>query len=153
MRPRQRRARSGQRGAAALEFALSLIFLIPLLLGTLDYGYYFWVGVNAVEAAKEGVAAAARAGNGVPNCGSPLAAAPTVAGSARATAYLINSVGAAMAANATVTVTCVAAPVNPSWRIVVQMDFPPAVGFVRVGMPTSAIAGRVRFRTQPLVRR
>ena len=45
------RKRLGQRGAVAVEFAFSLFFLVPLLLGMLDYGYYFWIGVNAVQAA------------------------------------------------------------------------------------------------------
>ena len=37
--PRRQRSR----GVAALEFALSLTFLVPLLMGTLDFGYYFYV--------------------------------------------------------------------------------------------------------------
>ena len=28
----------------AIELALSLVFLAPLLLSTLDFGYYFYVG-------------------------------------------------------------------------------------------------------------
>jgi hypothetical protein len=40
-RPKHKRAQ--QRGAAAIEFALSLTLLIPLIFGILDYGYYFYV--------------------------------------------------------------------------------------------------------------
>jgi len=54
LRPLRRslRKRLGQRGAVAVEFAFSLFFLIPLLLGMLDYGYYFWIGVNAVQGSR-----------------------------------------------------------------------------------------------------
>jgi Flp pilus assembly protein TadG len=49
---RRRRAR-GERGAAAVEFALILVVLAPLLLGTLQYGYYFYVAQSASSAARE----------------------------------------------------------------------------------------------------
>ena len=57
-----RRPRS--RGVAALELALSLTFLVPLLMGTLDFGYYFYIGTNAEEAARAGVREAVLASGG-----------------------------------------------------------------------------------------
>ena len=49
-RPKHERAH--QRGAAAIEFALSLTLLIPLIFGILDYGYYFYIAVTTVEATR-----------------------------------------------------------------------------------------------------
>lgn len=66
-RPLPRRAKS--RGVALVELALSLIFLVPLMLGMLDFGYYFYVASNVEEAARAGVRQAARAGAGPCNAG------------------------------------------------------------------------------------
>jgi hypothetical protein len=43
------------RGSPRSELALSLSFLVPLMLAALDFGYYFYVGANAEEAARQGV--------------------------------------------------------------------------------------------------
>lgn len=51
--------RSIRRGAAALEFALVLPLLALLVLGGLDWGYYFFAEQVVVNAAREG----ARAGS------------------------------------------------------------------------------------------
>lgn len=48
--PRGRR----RRGAAALEFALVLPLLLVLVLGAIDWGYYFFVEQVVVNAAREG---------------------------------------------------------------------------------------------------
>lgn len=42
------------RGAAAVEFALVLIPLLLILLGTIDYGYYFYLREVVTNAAREG---------------------------------------------------------------------------------------------------
>lgn len=42
-----------ERGASAVEFALILVVLTPLLFGTLQYGYYFYVAQTASSAARE----------------------------------------------------------------------------------------------------
>ena len=55
-RGNQGRARS--RGAAVIEFALTLPLLVPLMLFMIEYGHYYWVTLNAVEAAKLGLASA-----------------------------------------------------------------------------------------------
>ncbi len=57
---RQHPKRERSRGVAALELALSLVFLMPLMLSMLDYGYYFYVGSNAEDAARAGVRQAVR---------------------------------------------------------------------------------------------
>src|SRR5204862_6937759 len=66
--PRRQRSR----GVAALELALSLTFLVPLLMGMLDFGYYFYIGTNAEEAARAGVREAVLASAGSA-CGTPAA--------------------------------------------------------------------------------
>jgi Flp pilus assembly protein TadG len=54
-----RRKKSKERGAAAVEFALVLPFFLLLVLGTIDYGYFFFVSEVVTNAAREG----ARAGS------------------------------------------------------------------------------------------
>lgn len=57
---RARRHRRGSaHGAAAVEFALVLLPLLLVLLGTLDWGYYFYIRESIINAAREG----ARAGS------------------------------------------------------------------------------------------
>src|SRR4029453_12210384 len=58
--PLPRREKS--RGVALVELALSLIFLVPLMLGMLDFGYYFYVASNVEDAARAGVREAAMSG-------------------------------------------------------------------------------------------
>jgi Flp pilus assembly protein TadG len=144
-RPKRKRAR--QRGAAAIEFALSLVLLIPLIFGILDYGYYFYVAVSTVEATR--VVARQVAGQPVGACGTAAATAAatlvTASGTSAGTAYM-NQAGMLQGPNTTVTATCGAAPVNPTWNVKVQVDFRPLVGFLRAGMHRSIkTAGYVEF--------
>jgi Flp pilus assembly protein TadG len=148
MRPIWRRSKSKrpkQRGVAAVEFALSLVFFVPMVLGILDYGYYFWVAVTTVEAAR--VAARQVAGQVVTNCSNttPVNAARTlVTGSTGAAKVYMNQIG--MAAYTTVTATCGTSPLDPTWNIKVQVDFKPAVGFLRAGMHAStSVTGYVEY--------
>jgi Flp pilus assembly protein TadG len=59
-RPRDRRDR--QRGVAAVEFALVLPLLLTVVLGAIDWGWYFFVDQLVTNAARE----AARAGSLLP---------------------------------------------------------------------------------------
>jgi len=54
MRRLVRRAKQ-DRGAAAVEFALVAIVLIPLLLGIVQFGFTFFQYLECVHAAREGV--------------------------------------------------------------------------------------------------
>jgi len=142
---RSKSKRIGQRGVAAIEFALSLVFFIPLVLGILDYGYYFYVAVTTVEATR--LAGRQIAAQAVTNCANTAAknaaSALVTASTGAATVYMNQTIG--MGANTTVTATCGTAPVDPTWNVKVQVDFRPAVGFLRAGMHASAVAGKVEF--------
>jgi Flp pilus assembly protein TadG len=48
-----------ERGAVAVEFALVLPLLLLLVLGGIDWGYYFFAGEIAANAAREGARAGA----------------------------------------------------------------------------------------------
>ena len=151
-------------GVAALELALSLVFLVPLLMGMLQFGYYFYVASNAEEAARAGVREAVLKGG---NCagGALIIAqgqAPAVTGTGNA--CITNGGGAAAcymnepplnlggAANTTVTLQCFTpatlppnnAPVDPTWRITVQVDFQAALGAFKSLLPAGT-GGRVRY--------
>jgi len=46
--------RRDESGASAVELALILPFLVLLLFGTMQYGFYFWARSSASAAAREG---------------------------------------------------------------------------------------------------
>jgi Flp pilus assembly protein TadG len=132
---------------ALVELALSLIFLVPLLVGMLDFGYYFYVGSNAEEAARAGVREAVRQ-QGTVSC---TVVATTVATTNAVQMQATNSTSACNAtggdaacymnqpplrlgglSNTTVTATCnPGGPVDPTWTVQVQVDFTLAHGFFR----------------------
>lgn len=162
--PRRLPPRPRSRGVAALELALSLTFLIPLLMGMLDFGYYFYIGTNAEEAARAGVREAVARGG---TCATTGAVTKTLGETAAVGTGLLCTGGAAYCAmneaplsmggaggNTTVTLTCLTpttpmpntAPVDPTWRITVQVDFWPATTFCKFMMPpTTPASGKVRY--------
>lgn len=52
------RARVGERGAAAVEFAIVVGLLLTIVFGTIDFGLYFNAATIVNNAAREGVRAA-----------------------------------------------------------------------------------------------
>jgi len=169
LKPAAGTRRSRQRGVAAIEFALILPFMTVLILAMCDYGYYFYIGINATEAARataaqaSSTAAAMYAGAGVPTCTDLLISnvTGTAAGapSLTAAAYMTTSVSAAIGLDTTATVNCTMVPQvgvpggRPLWGVVVTVDFPPASGKLRFGLPASSTPGHVRYRTPILYRR
>ena len=170
MRQRQRATRDRSKGVAVLELTLSLVFLVPLMMATLDFGYYFYVGANAQEAARQGVLQAVGIAGGCPglpavetNCNAavanivtkPAAGTGTGCGSASppplvapAASCYMNSppLGLGTASNLTVTCKCtpqLAAP--PYFKMQIQVDFRPAIGFFRYLMPAGTAPGTVRY--------
>lgn len=157
--------RDRSRGVAALELALSLTFLVPLMLGMLDFGYYFWIGTNAEEAARAGVREAVTASGGS-GCGTaPSNTAKTNGEAAVSSGTGTGCVGGAASCymneaplnmgtttNTRVTLTCLngttvpIAPVDPTWRISVEVNFWPATTFFKWMMPQSTVTtGMVRY--------
>jgi Flp pilus assembly protein TadG len=95
------RARDASRGAALIEFVLVLPLFLVLLLGVMDWGWYFAVREIAINATREG----ARAGSVAGNPGAAAAAA-----SAATQTYLRNALGAAyVAAPAVDSAACIVA--------------------------------------------
>ena len=156
MRQRQQRPkRERSRGVAALELALSLIFIMPLLLSTLDFGYYFYIGANVEEAARAGVREAVKKSVGPCVASDPIVQANNIPATGAGTAcvggaaycYMNEpplSMGGA-GGNTTVQLLCLTAPVNPTWTITVQVDFWPATTFCKWMMPASVTAGKVKY--------
>jgi hypothetical protein len=166
MRPRRSAfARERSSGVAALELALSLSFLVPLMLAALDFGYYFYVGATAEEAARQGVQQAVRKSAGQP-CGSVLSNAALAivrdtypAGPTGIACLGADNVSAvycymnepplgmgALGGPTQITLACVALPVPNSWQIQVDVSFPLVAGFYKPLLPAGSTAGTVRYR-------
>jgi len=171
MRQRQRATRDRSKGVAVLELTLSLVFLVPLMMATLDFGYYFYVGANAQEAARQGVLQAVSVAGGCPgpvgtetNCNAAVANIVTKMASGTGTACAsaspppvtppaascyLNSppLGLGTASNLTVTCKCTpqAGPAPPYFKMQIQVDFRPAIGFFRYLMPAGTAPGTVRY--------
>jgi Flp pilus assembly protein TadG len=129
---RARRQRS--RGAAVIEMTLFLPLLMLLVFGMIDYGYYFYVSMTANEAARLALRTASSTTTGA--CGGASTAAATVAKTALKD--YMTTIGMGAPANLTSTVECVVdATLIPLWHVKVQVDFPPAVGFIKSIMRTS----------------
>ena len=141
--------RRRQRGGAAIEFALILPVFFLLLMGLLDWGFYFFVDLATTNAAREG----ARAAVTIPGvCGSAGAAEARALGESTAQSYMAR-IG--QDGSSTVTVSCVSAPPlsNPSWQVDVVVDFPLLTGFLRPPLiPASPAIGKTRARATSVMR-
>ena len=69
------RAARDERGVAAVEFAIILPVLVLMLMGIIDWGFFFFFSESVVNAAREG----ARAGVVEPDSGDTTTTAETVA--------------------------------------------------------------------------
>jgi hypothetical protein len=134
-------------GVAALELALSLVFLVPLLTGMLQFGYYFYIASHAEEAARAGVREAVMKGGNCAGGAIIKAEGEAPPGAGTGNACITNGGGAAAcymnepplnmgaATATTVTLTCLTpltpfpdtAPIDPTWRIRVHVEFQPAL--------------------------
>jgi Flp pilus assembly protein TadG len=116
-----------QRGVAAIEFALVLPLLLVLLLGTIDYGWYFFVEQQTTIAAREAARAASTYPGACPNTAGQTAARST----ATARMQTFN-----FGAFTTVTTTCsTLAGGDPEIAASVQVLFPQLTGFTLIPLP------------------
>jgi Flp pilus assembly protein TadG len=170
MRPWRRiPSRERSKGVAVIELALSLLFLVPVTFAAIDFGYYFYVGANAEEAAQQGLRQALRrrATLGA-NCDG-LIEAPiintiqnsyaTVDGPNCLGGILDNvsavhcymnqpplAMGGIGGPTQVTTLTCDGNPAPNSWHITVEVSFPLAVGLYRALLPAGSGPGTVRYR-------
>jgi Flp pilus assembly protein TadG len=139
------RARDPQRGGAAVEFALVLPLFMMLVMGALDYGYFFFSDQVVTNAAREG----AREGTLTDTAGNtPSGAeqsAATTAATTKARAYMDgNGVacgppGGSSCINATYTTV----PGNPSISVVISYEYHGLTGFLPVILPRHVYASAV----------
>ncbi len=114
-----------QRGAAAVEMALVLPLLMLLVLGALDWGYYFFVSQIVTNASRE----AARVGTLAPQIDDGIADA-----NATAAAYLtLNGLDASLA---TIDVT----PVGDAVRVELSYPVGSLTGYAEIVVPDAARA-------------
>jgi Flp pilus assembly protein TadG len=128
MRLKWNRRRDRQRGAAALEFAIASLFLIPLLIGMTQFGYYFYISMNVVEAQHQGLVAASR--KTVVTCSATAATLQlaTDAASAAVDAYFAANTLSSIVTLYGKTPTCGTDPSNPTWSMTLIADFRPPWG-------------------------
>ncbi|HET6149884.1 MAG TPA: TadE/TadG family type IV pilus assembly protein [Polyangia bacterium] len=138
-----RHRRSTERGAAAVEFALVLPLFLMLLMGTIDYGYYFFSDQIVTNAAREG----ARTGTLVAPVGSPPTngGIATTAAQAAVSAYLAgNNVGCAGGR-----ITATAVPLTtgglttPAIDVVIVCNSVSLTGFTSIILPAHVQAHSV----------
>jgi TadE-like protein len=131
------RRRGSQSGAAAVEFALVFPVFAALVMGSLDFGYFFFTKQVVTNAAREG----ARAGTMIdPVKGS--AVAMSAAGQAALEYMTNNGVGCPGGGNGCVfvsnpTVVVSGAPSIPAIDVVIQYDFKGLTGFAALALPKS----------------
>lgn len=131
LRGRKPRTRgSSQRGLALMEFALTIPLFLVILLGMMEYGYYFYVAVSANNAAREGARQCTLKSLG--SCG---ACTPSAA------VNYMSSVG--MGSRTTATATCDSTSGTLMYTVRVAVDFPTLTGYPPVlgAMPASATWG------------
>jgi len=134
MRTKSRR-RNGERGVAAIEFALVLPLLLVVVLGTIDWGWYFFVDQLVTNAAREG----ARAGTLLPPPPSSTAGQAEAAAEQAGLAYLKRVSLSEEGVNATCTT------VDGTEAVSVTITYPVGslTGFLSAVMPEHAVATAV----------
>ena len=136
--------RRNAKGVAAIEFALVLPVFLMMLLGMMDYGWYFFVDLLATNAAREGARVATTFGGACPND------LGRNAGTAAINAYLAQV--PSLAAGTTISATCSTVAANPQFRYDVTIDFQRLTGFLLVPMPAGAAPNSTKVRTSATMR-
>ena len=150
----RRGKRDTQRGAAVLEFALSMFILAPLLMGMLQYGYYFYIAVNVTEAQHQALVAATRTAVGdcsvtaSPTAIAAKASAQTAASNAVTTYLSSNGLSSGVLTLSGTSPSCGILPVNPTWTMTLIADFRPPLGKVMPWDKASPTTGYLRYTSK-----
>lgn len=110
----------GKLGSATLELALTLIILLNVTYGTIEFGQYFYVKNQIQGAAREGARAAVTSGAAQSDVTSAISGVMTVAG-LQNSGYTVttspsNVATAASGASITVTIQCTWGTVGSGYR-------------------------------------
>jgi Flp pilus assembly protein TadG len=118
----------GERGANVVEFALVLPLLMLMLLGLIDYGYYFFVELAVTNAAREGARVATTYPGACPN-------GPGQSAAQSAVSRYMTMVG--QAGNTQVNFQCSADALtgDPDFTVQVTTLFPQVTGYTLLPMP------------------
>jgi Flp pilus assembly protein TadG len=148
-----RRRRDGRRGAAALELALSMFVLTPMLLGIIEYGYYFYIGINVVEAERAGlIAASHRTGVGA-TCATTTQAVNDATGAVSGY-FGLNSLGSIVTVmSSSDHPSCATGTSWPTWSMSLIVDYRPLFGFTMPWEKRSPVTGYLRYRAGTLAMR
>ena len=136
-----RNRRHRQRGAALVEFALVLPLLLTLVLGAIDWGWYFFIDQLVTNAAREG----ARSGTMLPptSTDSDAAAAAMSASKNSLTSVKLKTTGVSAT---TVTVTTASGPTK-AVQVTITYPVGSLTGFLPPPLlPTNAVALSVMRR-------
>jgi len=128
--PAKSTRRSSERGIALVEFALTIPLFFVVLLGMMEYGYYFYVAVSANNAAREGARQCTLRSLG--SCGS--------CDPSDAVNYMAK-IG--MGSRTSVTASCADSSGTLMYTVHVAVDFPTLTGYPPIlgAMPASSTKG------------
>jgi Flp pilus assembly protein TadG len=132
------RSRRRQAGAAAVEFALVIPLFTVLVMGAVDYGYYFFSEQVVTNAAREG----ARTGTLVAMAGSSPTGAEqsTATSNAQTAAQTYMQKGGVTCPSGCVTVTYRTDTGSPTIDVVINYPYAGLTGFNRSVLPTRIYA-------------
>ena len=127
---RRKKRRRNQRGGVLVEYAITLPLFLVVLLGMMEYGYYFYVAVSANNAAREGARQCTLVSLGTCGDCDPSAAVK-----------YMGSIG--MANRTTAKAHCASDSGSLMYTVDVTVDFPTLTGYPPIlgAMPASTIAG------------
>lgn len=161
------RSRDRSKGVAVIELGLSMLFLVPLLCAVVDFGYFFYVGANVEEAARQGAVQGVRmqtalgsSCNGVVEIPittvisnrHPLTSGVTCLNTDTVSAVFCYmnepplQMGAASGPTSINAINCDTTPVANSWHVTVDASFPLLLGFYKPLFPAGSTPGTVRYR-------
>jgi len=147
----RRTKRKVQRGAAALEFALAMFVLTPMMIGICEYAYYFYIGINAVEAQRAGLIAVAKTPVGAACLNVSTVQTPALTG---VTNYFtlnnLNTVVTVKNSPLTSLVACSVGPPIPTLSMSLIVDYHPLFGFTMPWEKRSPVTGYLRYTVPTL---